>query len=241
MTVSLDLTGIDLGNVPAWVSATVTSFAFAVAARSYSRNVKQRKEEQARLVYSKVLMQRHFGGGETFDPLPDESKIGIRGGGSIIMFNETRKEVAVEPIIQLTVAVHNGSKELIGPAKLQVINKGRGQRYEDFAALIGVIDPESEYVVNFIWPNLDHPGQPSLDATLIFRDASGQWWRREMAEPIEAVHADPENFSPTKTELAQSADNARKMGLTPSPPSRVPVRARFHRGIRRLRGKTPIP
>jgi len=107
--------------------------------------------------------------------------------------------------------------------------------------MVGVVDPESDFFIDFVWPNADHPGQPALGTTLLFRDASGQWWRRYRAEPIEAVHDDPENDAATPAERAVWAANARAIGVEPTPEPKVTLRARWHRLWRKRLGKSPIP
>jgi len=104
-----------------------------------------------------------------------------------------------------------------------------------------VIDPDSDFVVEFVFPNPDHPKQPSIGTTVIFRDAVGAWWRRHLAEPIEFVHDDPENSSPTPTEREDYATNARAMGIEPSPTPVITMRVRWHQARRKSQGKSPIP
>lgn len=246
---------ITLGSWPDWVAAIGTSLAFIVAAVSYARSVKVRREEQARLVYSKVIDVKHYKAGTELELLPNGAKRGaLIGGGRTWTFavpsspDEKLRDVALAPVIQLTAVVHNGSKELIGPAKVQVVNIGRNNMgrkttYDTFSVIVDVVDPESDYVVAFSWPNVDHAaGEPSLGTTLLFRDASGQWWRRHRAEPIEAVHDDPENAAGTPAERAGWAANVRAiLGREPSPEPKVPLRARWHRFWRKRRGKSPIP
>jgi hypothetical protein len=122
-----------------------------------------------------------------------------------------------------------------------MVNVGRKQIYETFSIQAGMIEPGADHVVSFVWPNADHPGQPGLGTTVIFRDASGSWWRRHLSEPIEAVHDDPENAAYTPTERAGWAENARAMGLEPTPEPKLPWRVRWHRFVRARRGKSPIP
>jgi hypothetical protein len=71
--------------------------------------------------------------------------------------------------------------------------------------------------------------------------AVGRWWRRRLAEPIEAVHNDPENAAPLPAERAQYEANARAHGIVPSPEPKVPLRARLHRFWRKRRGQTSVP
>lgn len=241
---------ITLGSWPDWVAAIGTSLAFIIAAFSYARSVKLHREAQARLVYSKVQEVKHHEAGTEFEPLRNDAKIGnVRGsdrtGVTFVMPSSSHgvvRQLALVPVMQLTAVIRNGSKELIGPVKVQVVNIGRKITYDTVSVLIDVVDPESDYVVDFVLPNVDHPGQPSLGTTLLFRDASGQWWRRHLAEPVEAVHDDPENHAYTRAERAGMAANARAMGFgEPAPEPKVPLLARLHRFGRKLRGKSAIP
>ena len=224
------------GSWPDWITAGFTSLAFVTAARSYARSVKIRREAQARLVYSKPIDVKHHDVGAELALLPHGATIGVCAGGTELVPPST--QLAMTPVTELTAVIHNGSKELIGPAKLQVVNTGREATYDTFAALVGVIDPESECTVTFTFPNSDYPGQPSLGTTVLFRDASGSWWRRHLAEPIESVWNDPENASPTAAERAQYAAIALAAGLHPTPEPHVSQRVRWHRYWRKRRGKS---
>lgn len=238
------LSQITPGSWPDWLAAIGTSLAFLVAAFSYARSVRERREEQARLVYSKLIGLKFHEPGTKFEMLPNGAGRGWTEGGCADILpasGEKAQHIAVIPLIQLTAAIHNGSKELISPAKIQIVNTGRKTTYNTFAITVGAVDPESEEVVDFVWPNADHPGEPSLGTTLLFRDAGARWWRRHLTEPVEAVHDDPENAAGTPAQRASWAANARAMGVEPSPEPDVPVRARWHRLWRKLRGKSPIP
>jgi hypothetical protein len=237
------------GSWPEWVEAGFTSLAFVIAALSYRRSVNTRREAQARLVYSKITEIRFYEPGAQFDLLPNGAQHGAPGGGAeIVQITDPEsgsvksRYLSVEPVGQVTAVIHNGSNELIGPAKLQLVDTGpKGVVFAEFAALTGVVEPESDHVLSFVFPNPHHPGQPGLGTTLIFRDSSGQWWRRYRAESIEAVHDDPENAAPTPAERAIYAANARAMGATPRPEPRVSRRVRLYRKWRKTRGKSPIP
>lgn len=234
------------GSWPDWLAATGTSLAFLIAAISYARSVKERREGQARLVYSKLIGLKFYEPGTEFEMLPDGARSGLTVDRCVGIVPPSSPEdkaryIALAPVIQLTATIHNGSKELIGPAKVQVVNTGRKKTDDTFAVMVGAVDPESETVVDFVWPNVDHPGQPGLGTTLLFRDASGRWWRRHLAEPVEAVHNDPENGADPPAQRAIWAANARAMGLEPSPEPKVSLRSRGYRLYRRLRGKPPIP
>jgi hypothetical protein len=233
------------GSWPDWIAAVFTSLAFVVAAISYARSVRVREEAQARLVYSYVLHVEEHEAGAVFDVLPRGAQSGTGGGGTAMLPKaaptDPWRQVAVVPVIQMTAVIHNGSDELIGPAKLQVVNSGRGKVLDDFSMMAGSVRPHSDHIVDFVWPNADYPGSPSTATTVIFRDASGSWWRRHMSEPIESVHDDPENAAWTAKERAGWAANARAMGLDPSPEPQPSFRVRWHRWKRARRGKSPIP
>jgi hypothetical protein len=236
---------ITLGSWPDWIAAIFTSLAFVVATVSYARSVEVRREAQARLVYSKIThVQEHEPLAE-FEMLPNGARTGAGGEGvGIVTAALTGGEpryLAVAAIIQLTAVIHNGSKELIGPVKLQVVDKGLEATHDTVSAVFGPIEPESDYVVSFTVRNVHHPGSPSLGTTLLFRDASGQWWRRHLAEPIERVHDDPENYRYTTAEHAEFAANARALGIEPEPEGKLSWRVRWHRFVRARRGKSPIP
>jgi hypothetical protein len=231
------------GSWPDWVTATFTSLAFVVAAVSYARSVKVRREAQARLVYSKLIAVSHHGPNALLELLPNSALMGVSGGGTELVLpaapDQKTMERTLVPATQLTAVIHNGSSELIGPAKLQVVNVGDNTLYDNFAAVVDAIDPDSEFVVVFTFPNPHFPGEPALGTTVIFRDASGSWWRRHRSEPIESAHDDPENSAPTAAMRAQYAANARAMGLQPSPEPHVRLRTKWHRYWRVRRGATP--
>ncbi|SDS53247.1 hypothetical protein [Microterricola viridarii] len=226
-----------------WLATIGGLVALLIAANTYSRNVRIKREEQARLVYSRLDDLTFHDTGADF-PMNDKAGIGTSGGGVAISPTSTPghgRWLAVAPAIQAIVVVHNGSKELIGPIKVQMVNGGNDAIWDTFSIQVDAIEPESDKYFEFTWHNEFHPGQPALATTVLFRDASGQWWRRHRAEPVERVHDDPENVASTPSERAAWARNARAMGVEASPEPKASPRARWHRYWRRRRGKSPIP
>ncbi|MGV1034585.1 MAG: hypothetical protein ACOYBP_05110 [Microbacteriaceae bacterium] len=237
----------------AWRNSLATLgglIALVIATRTYRRSVKIKREEQARLVYSKVTHITHHDIGEPFDLLANGSRTGNAISGFTVIPNPDSNSphkvlgLPYEPLVQATVVVRNGSKELIGPARVQMVNGGTGTTWDEFSISVAAIDPESDYVVNFTWPNEVHPGQYSLSTTVIFRDASGQWWRRHRAEPIEQVHSDPENQGPTAIERVQIRAQQERMGIPEErrimdPHLTLHVRWQRYRRVRA--GKSPTP
>lgn len=238
------LNTIGAGTWPTWISAVFTSLAAVTAALTYWRSVNVRREAQARLIYTTVEGYRDFAPGDIFEVLPNGATMGTIAAGAIIDSSSATgagRLRATEYVLQVEVAVHNRSNELIGPFKIQLVDTGLKRIYETFSLSADAIAPESDMVISFVFSNNHHPGQPGIRATLIFRDASGAWWRRHASELVERVHNDPENTAPTKAERAQHAANAIALGIVPSPEPKVPWRAWLHRRVRVLRGKSPTP
>ncbi len=148
--------------------------------------------------------------------------------------------MAAQSCITIDVTIHNGSAELIGPVKIQVLD-GYGKVFEDAAWILGSVEPETDEVAGFCLSSENFPGGHPSGSTIVYRDARAAWWRRHGAEPIEAVHDDPANREWPQAMRDEWAENARRWGGKPSPDSPVPWRAHGHRFTRRLRGKSPIP
>lgn len=235
---------VSAGSWPDWFAAIGTSSAFLVAGVSYRRDVKRRRESQARLVYANVLHHVDHVPGDAFPILAHDARIG--GGNAAVQYVHRgpgdSDYIALEPLSALTVAVHNGSDELIWPARVRAFELRRPPH--DFVVSAGPVEPHSEYVVELLCRNVHHPGSPSLGVTVIFRDSSGRWWKRSQWEPIERVHDDPESAY-TREQQQQAHLTALALGLIdqlPEPKAeKVPFRLRWHRLMRRMRGKDPIP
>ena len=230
-----------------WLGTIGGVVALLIASSTYRRNVRIKREEQARLVYSKATHQNFHTPGTFFELLPNDARIGSGSPGYEIVVqvdkNGQQKAMghALLPIIQVTAVIHNGSKELIGPARIQMVDKGFKRTWDEFSIKVGDVAPESDYVVNFTWINEHHPGQPALGTTVIFRDASAEWWRRHLTEPIEQVHNDPENSGPTPTERVGIRAQQIVMGVDPMEEHKVTWRVHWNRFRRKCRGKSPLP
>ena len=155
-----------------WVGTVGGVVALTIAARTYRRNVRTRREEQARLVYSRITHQVHHLPGAMLDMLPNGARIGGRGGGTTIVLatcqDEKARELALVPVIQVTARIHNGSKELIGPAKIQMVNSGLDRIYQTFSVSADAVEPETDYVVDFRIPQRCPPraAKPRHNAAL---------------------------------------------------------------------------
>jgi len=230
-----------------WLTTTGGVAALLVAASTYRRNVRIKREEQARLVYSKMTHHEDHRPGTILEILPHDAKLGNACPDVQIVPSSEKggeqgaKMLATAPLVQITAVIHNGSKELIGPVKIQVVNIGRKITLDSFSTSIAAVDPESEFIVDFKWRNIDYPASPSCGTTIIFRDASGQWWRRHLSEPIEKVHNDPENIGPTPTERIEIRKMQLATGFEPIAEHKLTTKVRWHRFWRKRQGKSPIP
>src|SRR3954447_13449809 len=146
---------ITAGSWPDWIAATFTSLAFVVAAVSYRRSVQVRREAQARLVYSKIQHIEFREAGEHFDLLPHGAQAGNGTNGVVIITPAVKAGVtprsellALVPVIEVTAVIHNGSDELVGPAKIQMVNVGRKQIYDTFSIMAGMIEPGTDHIVS---------------------------------------------------------------------------------------------
>jgi hypothetical protein len=245
------LTSPEWDGLRNWLATIGGLVALLIAANTYRRNVRNKREEQARLIYSKFTHVEHPMPGTTFELLPNGASIGSGCPAVQIITNPDPDAeakalgLAMAPLIQATVIIHNGSKELIGPVRVQMVNGAPiPQPWEHTSISVAAVEPESDYVVNFTWINNLHPGQPGLATTVIFRDASGQWWRRHRSEPIERVHDDPENSGPTPVERVAIRQQQAAMGIAEEQWIEEPkpsLRVRWHRFWRKRAGKSPVP
>jgi hypothetical protein len=233
-----------------WLATIGGLVALLLATNTYRRNGKIKREEQARLVYSKVTHVEMRARGTTFPLLMNGAQIGTATEGRAHVMNpdpsaaEKRVGFALEPLLQATVIVHNGSKELIGPARIQMVHNGIGKVWDSFSQSVSTIGPESDFVFDMTWINEADPGFPPLGTTVIFRDASGQWWRRHLSEPVERVHDDPENYGLTPTERISARAQQKAQGIPEALQVKEPkvgVSVRWHRFWRVRRGKSATP
>lgn len=173
-----------------WLATIGGLVALLIAANTYRRNVKMKREEQARLVYSSL------GQWTTHDEGSD-----LRGFGgtdsttwAAITHDETRRWLTREPAIHAVLIIHNKSKELIGPVRVRIIDRDENGYLTTFAATVDHVDPESDHLVDAVFPNPKHPTPPWMGTEVSFRDASGGWWKRTLTEPIEHQRAKKARF-----------------------------------------------
>ena len=158
--------GIGLGTWPDWIAAIGTVVAFLIAAVAYATDANRRRWAQARLVYSFVAERHDREPGQVIrlrEPCfeaPDAFEVVSRGldGTSV----RARKR-----LVEATIAVHNGSKELIGPIRARVVG----------------METPGEVVFRQVTVL-----SPAIGSTVSFRDSVGRWWRRPQGEPVERLN-----------------------------------------------------
>src|SRR5690606_6587986 len=89
-----------------------------------------------------------------------------------------------EPLRHVLVSVHNGSKELIGPVIVMMEGDTDKELSMDVSHQIDAILPHSNTQVQFTFARNSNSEAKS---SVVFRDASGEWWTRHGAEPIKKV------------------------------------------------------
>lgn len=231
---------------PNWVVGVATLFAFLVAAGTYWQATKIRREEQARLVYSSLKAFHAREAGETFPVNGDGADVGLNKGNVRIVDSgpdEPLQQVAFEPVLQVTIGIHNLSKELVSPVRVHLVDSGQKKVWKDFSISV-TVEPESTKLVEFVFPNFIHPAQPGIGTIITFRDSSSNWWRRHGSEPIDRVHSDPENSGPLREERESVRASQRAMGIAEDrliqEPKIGPI-TRIRRLIRRVRRKPFLP
>lgn len=237
---------VSLGSWPDWIAAVGTSLAFMIAAVTYFRSVRDASEAQARLVFARIEEIHFYSPGDEGATLLGEAE--ISGGEGLALLRgadglPTRVQ-ALHPVVRAVVRIHNGSDELVGPGKIQLYNDGFKRMFDRVSMFHGAIEPHSDYFAELHVINPHHPSQPSVSTVLIFRDSSNRWWKRAGFDPIERIHDDPNNMQDTPAERAERVKNLAILGdgaLKIKPLLKPSMKVRWHRLVRRLHGKNPVP
>ena len=203
---------IDWGSVPEWVEALATVGAFfaaaialaftvravryaaesnrhsadanAITAAAYEADVRQRREAQARFVYTTIRVM-------------NEVRPGIRFGSlaNTIIDPEVAKPTGAGDWIGLKVglvvevALHNESDELIAPFAVKLLDTATGDDIRNYTFIVR--DPllPKDTRLQYFGVVLPLGEGYRLRGDVIFKDSSGTVWRRRGSEPIE-LYAD---------------------------------------------------
>lgn len=199
----VDIVTFDWGSVAEWVAAVAALLAVVGAAISlifsalavrasrkannitlaaYEADVKQRREAQARFVYSTTLVLGQIAPGQ---PVYTDGDVAFPGG--LAHFDMTGKGwIGDAEGLTVKITLHNASDELIGPFSIGVydheagVTAGGDMRMARRDPLL----PGETYSTLFGIAT-GHARGHLLRGDIIFRDSSGTVWRRRGAEPIE--------------------------------------------------------
>lgn len=200
----VDIVTFDWGSVAEWVAAVAALLAVAGAAVSlifsalavrasqrannitlaaYEADVKQRREAQARFVYSTTLVLGQIAPGQ---PVYTDGDVAFPGGLAHFDLDKPGGWIGEAEGLTVKITLHNGSDELIGPFSLGVydyesgVTAGGNMRMARRDPLL----PGETYSTSFGIAT-GHARGHLLRGDIIFRDSSGTVWRRRGAEPIE--------------------------------------------------------
>lgn len=229
-----------------WITALGGLVALFVALSTYRANARIRRESQARFVYAKVLHYSDIAKDETFGSDSDDLEIQsatfewIEDPDPYVLGTGSQVRKAVESLGYCRVLVKNGSEELIGPVKIQLADLETERLWPQIAVILPVLEPGESGTAILVWSRPPSGGDSDVTPVIVFRDASGRWWRRIGPHPIEHVHADPENSSVTKSQREAGTLPTGTRGVISKQP-RLGLRVLSHRTLRVLRGKSPTP
>ncbi|MDA4891863.1 hypothetical protein PFZ55_33765 [Streptomyces sp. MS2A] len=179
----------------ATLTAAGTLIALGIAGRTYMLNSRQKREEQARLVYSQGAAISTVPAGSTPE-FPDEPDALIATEGTGWGPGRPVKQKAIMVVVE----VHNRSKEVIGPLHITV--DYTSQPWPEAPGIsLQALPPESSVRVCLLGRNEAPVGNFLLEPSILFRDSAGHWWKRRGTEPIHLVRNDPR--------LASAVDHAR--------------------------------
>ena len=192
---------LDWGNVPGWTSAGVTSIAAAVAAVTFWRNERVRRQAQARLVYATVDRLQRFRDEEMIPGAEDllmQGYLTPTSGASGRDWPDGY--IADGDWARAEVKVHNLSDELVSRWGVVLRDVQAGDVYGLADHVHGHAVPGGVTTRVYLFP-LEEWVPGDAEVTLYFRDASGQWWERHETDPIRKAR---KRDIPTITRSAES-------------------------------------
>ncbi|WP_160073399.1 hypothetical protein [Pseudoclavibacter sp. 8L] len=180
-----------VGTLAEVFGAIGTVAAFGIAAAGYFWSVRRAREAQARRVYAHVddlvcHREREFVDTGQF----------IRGGESDTAYSEHLSWEPGEdrhgnsirhystPIVACHVKLSNGSDEIMGPIRVDLVDPISGSLVRDGSSEVRRLEPLGSLIRVMVIED-EWSGRPPLKARIVFRDSSGTWWHRYESEPIQ--------------------------------------------------------
>jgi hypothetical protein len=169
-----------------WLATIGGLVGLSIVVATFRGNLRARRIEQARLVYARIDRIEYREAGQSFRITPgkDANHPQIEADivrGLEMVDGETQITVSARSLM-LIITVHNGSKERVGPIRLEYYNDAMRSNMKLHNG-INLIGPETEYPLAAIMAN-PLEGQPSVSALIRFEDSSGRWWKRFRDEPV---------------------------------------------------------
>lgn len=202
------MTSLDWGSVPEWVAAVAAVLAVVFAAISvflttravrssreanqvalaaYKADMKQRREAQARFVSSTAVILGQITPGQ---PVYTDGDVVFPGG--IAEHDHNGNWIGRANGLVVKITLHNGSDELIGPFSIGVYDYELDETTAN-STRVSSRDPllPGESYSTSIGVATEHGRGHLLRGDIVFRDSSGEVWRRRGAEPIEELEDQP--------------------------------------------------
>ena len=169
-----------------WLATIGGLVGLFIAAATFRGNLRARQIEQARLVYARIDRIEYCEAGQSFRITPgiDANHPQVEAGvfQGMKMIDDEAHITVSERSLMVIITVHNGSKERVGPIRLDYHNDAMRANMKLHNG-INLIGPETEYPLAAIMANPLDRGQPSVSALIRFQDSSGRWWKRFRDEP----------------------------------------------------------
>ncbi|KQY43896.1 hypothetical protein ASD18_16245 [Cellulomonas sp. Root137] len=103
--------------------------------------------------------------------------------GTMTTRNGPPLDIAETPFVLVSVAVHNGSDELIGPIWVKAFDRDDGQTW-NFSVPLGFVEPHNYGVVE-LYCSYGGGDVPRILPRVVFRDSGNRWWRRSGWDGVE--------------------------------------------------------
>lgn len=172
--------GLEVGTWPAWASVLVATIAALVALSTYRRGLREKIEQQARLVYGSREMSLPVAKG---DPVSEEHRMAFLDSSTLINHAENPYVYAARACPML-ISLHNRSEELVLRWTATLTPEDdRGLPDLAGASYIAVTPMSSDYI-SFIGSDRFF-GNSFF--TIFFMDSSGRYWRRDEGRPVERI------------------------------------------------------
>lgn len=184
---------LEPGTQAEWIGAIGTALGFAVAAGGYLWSVLRTRKAQARRVYAHIEKAELREAGSVDQTLDTQLEAGI----IVRVHPESVSDYVGSPdgpmrrylnnAIRLVVKIHNGSDEIMGPMRVELVDQAASQLFDFPTIPVGRVEPGDSVFVLLVLQDTWRPRVPKLRPRIVFRDSSGKWWHRYDSEPVHSA------------------------------------------------------